>query len=199
MQRTIQPFNNYSDAQLWKEIKAGNVTCFDVLYHRHMPALTGQSYKMVNDLALAQDILQDVFTKLYLNRNSIAADTNIGAYLNTAVKHRCLNLLRDQLTRKKHHDALQTQLSGAVQEQPSMYNDTGLTNRVRQHIDNLPGKCREVFLLRYHEHLSYKAIAGQLRLSVKTVEKHISKAMHILRRELKDEHYVLIMMCMLTQ
>lgn len=148
---------------------------------------------------VTQDILQEVFTKLYLNKNSIAADTNIGAYLNTAVKHQSLNLLRDQLTRKKHHDAVALQQTEATEEQFAGYDHTGLKNKVNLHINNLPGKCREVFALRYYENLSYKAIADHLHLSVKTVEKHISKAMHILRQELKDEHYLLIITCLLTR
>lgn len=140
-----------------------------------------------------------MFTRLYLNKNSIAADANVGAYLNTAVKHQSLNLLRDQLTRKKHQDAVALQQEVAENNQSAGYDQVALKNKVSLTIHSLPGKCREVFALRYYDDLSYKAIADHLHLSVKTVEKHISKAMHILRQELKDEHYLLIIVSILLK
>lgn len=155
--------------------------------------LTNQAYRILKDVALTKDIVQEVFLKLYIKRNELPANINVVAYLHTAVKHKSLNLLRDQLTREKHH-AVILELSKDQEQgqQANLYEYTELKRKVNGSIDKLPEKCREVFMLNYYDHLSYKAIAEQLNISVKTVEKHIGKAFRILRQELGSEYYLML-------
>lgn len=186
-------YDHYTDTQLWEQVQAGNIACFDVLYHRLVVSLTNQAYRILKDLALTKDTIQEVFLKLYLKRNELPADMNVAAYLHTAVKHKSLNLLRDQLTRQKHHAVILEQASNEEHGQPTyFYENTELKRKVNGSIHKLPEKCREVFMLNYYENLPYKAIAEQLDISVKTVEKHISKAFRILRQELGGEYYLLL-------
>lgn len=156
-------------------------------------ALTNQAYRILKDLALTKDTVQEVFLKLYLKRNELPANLNVAAYLHTAVKHKSLNILRDQLTRQKHHAVILEQADNQAPDQPTyFYENTELKRKVNGSIDKLPEKCREVFMLNYYENLPYKVIADQLDISVKTVEKHISKAFRILRQELGSEYYLLL-------
>lgn len=186
-------YEHYTDTQLWEQIRAGNSACFDVLYHRLIVELTNQAYRILKDTALTKDTIQDVFLKLYIKRNELPANMNVGAYLHTTVKHKSLNLLRDQLTREKHHAViLELTKDQEYDQRANFYEYTELKRKVNGSIDKLPEKCREVFVLNYYERLPYKAIAEQLDISVKTVEKHISKAFRILRQELGSEHYLML-------
>lgn len=190
---SIIQYDHYTDTQLWEQVLAGNSACFDALYHRMVVALTNQAYRILKDVALTKDTVQEVFLKLYLKRNELPANLNVAAYLHTAVKHKSLNILRDQLTRQKHHAVILEQADNQAPDQPTyFYENTELKRKVNGSIDKLPEKCREVFMLNYYENLPYKVIADQLDISVKTVEKHISKAFRILRQELGSEYYLLL-------
>jgi RNA polymerase sigma-70 factor (ECF subfamily) len=76
---------------------------------------------------------------------------------------------------------------GEELSQPFPYENTELKNRIRAGIDTLPEKCRQAFMLNHYGSMSYKDIAREMGISVKTVEKHIGKALQVLRREMKQE------------
>jgi len=78
--------------------------------------------------------------------------------------------------------------------QPVQLEQHELKNRIARSINTLPQKCKEVFMLNYYGNMSYKTIAQEMGISVKTVEKHMSKALQVLRRELKEEHYLGILL-----
>jgi RNA polymerase sigma-70 factor (ECF subfamily) len=69
--------------------------------------------------------------------------------------------------------------------QPFPYEHTELKNRIRESINTLPEKCRQAFMLNHYDSMSYKDVAAEMGISIKTVEKHIGKALQVLRRELK--------------
>lgn len=168
-----------------------------MLYHRTVVDLTNKAYRILKDPALTKDTVQEVYFKMYLKRHDLPADINITAYLHTSVKHRSLNLLRDHLNRQKHHVLLLDQAKRQEQDQQTLpYENTELKRKVKGSIHKLPEKCRQVFMLNYYENLSYKAIAERLDISVKTVEKHISKAFRILRQELGSEYHFLLLVIM---
>jgi RNA polymerase sigma-70 factor (ECF subfamily) len=193
----INFYTHYTDLQLWEQIRANNNACFDQLYQRTVVGLTNQAYKILQDVDLTRDTIQDVFLKMYLKRNELPANLNITGYLHTAVKHKSLNLLRDQLIRQKHHAIILEQSISQEKSQPTdVYETTELKKMVQNSIQKLPHKCREAFMLNYYGNLPYKAIAEQLDISVKTVEKYISKAFRILRQELGSEHYLVLTVLM---
>lgn len=73
-----------------------------------------------------------------------------------------------------------------------------LKNRIRTSIDTLPEKCRQAFMLNHYGSMSYKDIAQEMGISVKTVEKHIGKAVQVLRNELKEEKLISVAVLLLS-
>lgn len=135
----------------------------------------------------AEEVVQEVFVSLWERRSELDITGSIDAYLHTAVRYRIYNRYRDYLKRKKTFlipglDDVDYQLAAA-----ELMEYRELESRVASAVGSLPAKCREVFLLSREEKLSHKMIAARLGISVNTVEKHIGKALQLLRIQLKNE------------
>lgn len=160
------------------------------MYRATVISLSNQAFRILKDREQVKDIIQDIFISLYLRRDELPGDVNISGYLNNAVKYKVSNQLRNKLLKENHHQVLIRQAHQQEVVQPVQLEQHELKNRIARSINTLPQKCREVFMLNYYGNMSYKTIAQEMGISVKTVEKHMSKALQVLRRELKEEHYL---------
>lgn len=184
--------SDHTTALLWQQIQQGNEQAFEQLYRASVLALTNQAYKLVKDEEVTKDILQDVFVSLYLRRKELPASMNVMGYLTNAVKFKVSAHIRDRLNKAPHHLTL---LHQQQQEELLPSDPLGgreLQQRIHAGIAGLPDKCRQAFMLSHYYSLSYKAIALEMGISVKTVEKHVSKALQVLRKELQEEQYLLM-------
>ncbi|HWV64878.1 RNA polymerase sigma-70 factor [Chitinophaga sp.] len=175
---------------MWQQARSGDTKAFEGLYQATVVSLSNQAFRILKDREQVKDIIQDVFTSLYLRRDELPGDVNISGYLNNAVKYKVSNQLRNKLLKENHHQVLIRQAHQQEVAQPVQLEQHELKTRIARSINTLPQKCREVFMLSYYDNLGYKAIAQEMGISVKTVEKHMSKALQVLRRELKEEHYL---------
>ena len=187
---------NNIEQRLWIAVQQGDKKAFELLYKRSVLHLTNHAYRIIKDEELVKDVLQEVYVSLYTKRNKLPDDLNVIGYLNNAVRYKISTILRDRLSKESHHLYLLRQTPFSESLQPDIYEKTEITNRVRAEIYTLPEKCRQAFELCHYDNLSYRAIAEKMGISVKTVEKHISKALHILRRELNEEQSVCLMIMM---
>ena len=135
----------------------------------------------MNDHKMAQDVVQDVFTKLWDKRDSLSIDSNEKSYLFQAVKNRSLEVLRKQKIDQKVStiDYKDLYVDGnEIDEQARKYMlKEFLYNSIRQ----LPPKCQDIFVMNKVNGLTYNEIALDLDISVKTVENQIGKAYRKLR------------------
>lgn len=140
-------------------------------------------YRILPDEVLVEDICQEVFLELWRRRSRLEVKTSLSAYLRRAAVNRTLNYLRDQkITFDEDSDELPltSQMTGVVQDLEAKE----MEELIDRAIDQLPERCRLVFVLsRFHE-MSYQQIADELDISVKTVENQISKALKYLRETL---------------
>jgi RNA polymerase sigma-70 factor (family 1) len=177
----------YTSHQLWAAIQQGDKNAFELLYDSTVIFLTSQAFSILKDRELVKDILQDVFVTLYTRRNELPAEMNVIGYLTNAVKYKVSTLLRDQLSRNTHHSTILQSELRASSSQSFPYENNELKNRIRASIETLPEKCRQAFMLNHYGSMSYKDIAQEMGISVKTVEKHIGKALQVLRNKLRTE------------
>ncbi len=143
--------------------------------------------KYTNDLDSAREIVHDVFVTLWEKRQEIDTDKQIKSYLFTSVYNRSLNYIRDNKKFDKNIEL--SELTKTVDESKKvedMMDSVVLNARIQQALQKLPEKCREVFILSRFKELKYAEIAQKLEISVKTVEAQMTKALKILREELKD-------------
>ena len=164
---------------------------FGVIYHL--------SLQYLHDEKVAEEIVQDSFMKLWEIRETLNDRFNIRNFLYTITKNNCLNYLRNQKTALRHQENLkylEMQFNYEALEKMGSYVEfEELRLKIDQAIASLPDELRETFLLSRFDELQYKEIAENLSVSIKTVEARMTKALKILRYELKD---YLTVICLIT-
>lgn len=169
--------------QRMKKIREGSIDSFRLMYLAYYSWLCSYIYKLTLDKALAEDLVQDVFTKLWERRRQIVVATNLKSYLFRS----CHNEFLQYVRKSKKHDslleALKIQTIYEVYELDSHEDEKQLQiEKLEALINQLPPKCREVFIKSKYEQLKYKEIATEMGISVKTVEAQMSKALLFLRK-----------------
>ena len=158
---------------------------FEDLFKKQYAFVCTILFKYVGDKSKVEDIAQEIFTELWLKRDQIQIHTSLQAYLRRMAISRALNYIRDT---KKHDwdelDPFREGMADAVYQQPEVIQqieEEELKTRLNRGIEELPEKCRVIFMMSRYDELSYAEIAGELNISIKTVENQIGKALKYLR------------------
>jgi RNA polymerase sigma-70 factor (ECF subfamily) len=159
---------------------------FEKLFREHFKALCYFARKYLGDLDSSKEIVHSVFIRIWENRSQFDWDKPAKSYLFTSVYNRSMNFIRDN--RKfaaGDPDELREEITDTAAFSDNM-EVAELEDRIKSALQRLPEKCREVFEMNRFEGKKYAEIAGKLNISVKTVETQMSKALKILKDELKD-------------
>lgn len=163
------------------------------LFHEHFTPLVYFAQKYLGDLDASKDIVHNVFVKIWENRHEFEFEKPAKSYLFTAVYNRSMNAIRDN---KKFSNSDNDDVHTAILEQGE-FSDTmevsELEGKINSVIESLPEKCKQIFKLNRFEGKKYAEIADELNISVKTVEAQMSKALKVLKQELKDYIYVFML------
>jgi len=166
-------------------------TLYEELFRTYYSSLCYFARKYIPDIDTCKDIVHVVFVNIWEKREEFDFGKPAKSYLYTSVYNRCMNAIRD---RKKFAVSDLSESIHAVEEtviDPDNIETAELESRIWQGIQLLPEKCREVFLLNRFEEKKYAEIADHLRISVKTVEAQMSKALKMLRDHLADYLHLL--------
>jgi RNA polymerase sigma-70 factor (ECF subfamily) len=189
MPETYLLYANMSDLHLFTLVKQNDRNAFAEIYNRYWAGLMNAAYRRLQSRQKAEDIIQDIFISLYQKRETLDITVSLKAYLYQALKFKILNILRDEFNRASCQKDLFVKEIG--KNDSSEYLEVrDLNRRIGRVLSLLPDKCRHVFLLSRQENLSNKDISSGLNISVSTVEKHIVKALKILRADLRSEQYL---------
>jgi RNA polymerase sigma-70 factor (ECF subfamily) len=169
-----------------------DLTDFDQVYRKYWSELFDVAYKRIQSIEKAEEIIQDLFVELWEKKEQIEIRESLEAYLFGALKFRILNYMRHEKMRESHLQVIREDVVKTTNnlEEEVYIND--LESAYRNQVNNLPEKCRAAFELSRQEQLSFKEIAVRLNVSVNTVEKHIGKALRVLRLHLKDFTFSLL-------
>lgn len=158
---------------------------FESLFKNHFAPLCYYAQKFIYDEDASREIVHDIFVKIWEGIENIDNEKPIKSYLYTAVRNRCFNYIRDN--KKFNKDAeINDTLSGNEWQDTSSMEQEETESRVWNAINELPEKCREIFIMSRFDELKYNEIALKKELSVKTVEAQMSKALKHLRNRLSD-------------
>ena len=165
-----------------------NSELFDDLFRQYSKPLFYYAVKFVDDEA-ARDIVQDVFVKLWSNQ-TIIIKQSFNSLLFTMVRNSCLQHLEKLKVRHKYLEStkllLQEEELRFYMEEKTSLIEQELENKLTEVLENLPERCRQIFKLSRFENKKNREIAEELDISVKAVEKQITKALATIRSEMKD-------------
>ena len=152
------------------------------VFRRYYTPLGRTVNRMVNDPQATDDILQDVFLKIWHNRQNLSFTYSIKSYLYRAAINAALNYLEKSKRTVGLEDGEYAEPTAEVAEDALHLRE--VESRVQAAIDTLPPACKTIFVLSRYEEMSYKEIAESMQISVKTVENQMGKALRQLKQHL---------------
>ncbi|WP_316825863.1 RNA polymerase sigma-70 factor [Pedobacter miscanthi] len=176
-----------SGQHLIEIIEKNRTSVFTQFYSSYFQKLLLASDKYVKDVFVTEEIVQDIFLKIWENPYHISEVKSIKSYLYKSVINASINYVNRQKNIEQHHLKL---VAGFSDEYVRDLDDENeMIVLLHSEIERLPVQCRKVFKLSRFEQLKYKEIASQLGISERTVENHIGNALKILReRFMNDEN-----------
>jgi len=173
----------------WFEgVRTGDEAAFESLFRAYAGPLHAFAYSYVGSQVAAQEIVQDLFARMWERRETIETPRSAYAYLFSATRNRAISYLRSRraehsfLARALHAAGTRDAPAGAPQERE--LEAESLAEALDQAVKELPPRCREVFALTRNQQLSHAQVAEVLGISPKTVQVHMGRALALLRQKL---------------
>lgn len=165
-----------------REFAGGQEKAFRFIYEKHTPALRYFAAKYVDDDAVIDDIVQDVFVSLWEKRTDFESENALKSFLYTSVRNNCLNMIRHQGVKNRYAEVV-------YREEPKEsfldhILEAEIFELLSEVFNELPPACREVYRLSL-EGKKHEEIAEELKITVNTVKKHKNNANHYMRERLK--------------
>src|ERR1035437_395789 len=171
---------------LVEKLKGSDKSAFSSLFTAYYSDLVMFAITFLKDLDSSEEIVQDVFLKLWEDREVIIVTTTLKSFLLKLIQNRCLDCLRHAKVINSHHDTV-------INSSPLLECDTEnyilrseIEKIVQKALDKIPEEIAEPFKLNRYEGLKYREIAEKMHVSNRTIEVRVGKVLQILRNELKD-------------
>lgn len=161
---------------------------FRLLYASFYDRLILFATQLLGDAEEAADIVQECFVDFWVNRRFDKLRGSLEHYLFSAVKHGCLNCLRNARRREDKHEWIREKLYDDTQEVASE-----LIEKLYQTIEALPEDRRRILHMVCMEGMKYQDVANQLGISVNTVKTQMGRSLQFLRKELKKDEYLTLL------
>ena len=181
----MSPFKDHTDQQLLASIKLDDDNAFVELYNRHSRKVRALAFSKVNSLEATQEIVQDIFSDIWERRHSLDIQA-VPNYLSIAVKYRVINLVKSQVSFRKHSNLYKAFVKLSEEETLETVQFHDLSEALEESVQKLPEKTQLVFRLNRLEGKSIPEIATKLNLSEKAIRYHISRSLKELRFHLKE-------------
>ena len=173
--------------ELLIRLKNGDMLAFDQIYELYSHKLFSFVFRILKDEAEADDVVQEVFVKIWESRERLDDYKLLNSYIFTIAYNNSIDLIRKKINNTKYLEHLK--ISATINFTPSIvsqieYNE--LNKEVEKLVSNLPERQKQVYLLHREEGLTYPEIAERLGISKNTVENHMVKALKYLRHNLDN-------------
>lgn len=166
-------------------LKDGDKAVFEQLFRSYYPELCRYSLRFVHDPLVAEEVIQELFFKIWTRREELIINTSLRNYLYKAAYNHSLNFIRHREMHRRYFDYIGFEVdemtSGELAD-----SDGELSVQVHKALLKLPEKRREIFMMSRFEGLKYHEIAEKLGIHIKTVETQMTRALEFLRDYLKE-------------
>lgn len=177
------------DKDLLKKAASGDEIAFRDLYDKWQPPLSAFIFKISRSKELTAEIIQDVFLKIWMNREFLADVDNFKSYLYVVCRNHAINTFRKAMRELRYHQTLEKSDIREVADETEE-NDFFNLSVIDHAINQLPPRQKEVYLLHRHERLTYQQIALKLNIGRESVKTHIDLAVRSITKHLKERAMV---------
>ncbi|AWO00292.1 RNA polymerase subunit sigma-24 [Chitinophaga alhagiae] len=182
-----------SEQALLADVASGNSSAFRALYEHWYPFLDTHIFRITTSKPLTQEIVQDVFLKIWEARETLHNIRSFKAYLLVVSKNHALNALQ-KLAAEHRNQERWAREQPPVQDAPPFY-----YSLIDEAIDRLTDRQKEVYLLHRHQRLTYKEIAGRLGIGRETVKYHLEVATAAISRYVQHRLAMMAALILLLQ
>lgn len=168
-----------SDLELIKQLHLGSEAALASMFHKYWQPLFVAAFNVLKDKDACEDIIQEIFVTIWDRHEELEIRSSLKAYLFSSMRYEVYRQIKAGNVREDIFDQIYLRLQAPIPDDNIEYKE--LLAKVNAIVDALPVRCREVYQLSREEQLSHKEIAERLQISPKTVENHITKALHHLR------------------
>ena len=175
-----------NETVLVERLQKRDEAVFEHVFKSNFRSLHLYAFTMLKDEAAAEEMVQNVFYKLWERAHNLSIAGSIRAYLYRAVHNESLNYLKHVKVRTQHHGHISRSMDQSPEAASKKIHLTELEEHLHQALNELPEQCRTIFQLSRFGGLRYKEIADRLEISAKTVENQMGKALRLLRLKLVE-------------
>lgn len=174
------------DNEIIRRIREGDKGQFEILFRSSYSALVKYAKSLVKDHDTAEEIVQDLFFRLWQDKEKINIESSLNGYLFRSVHNKCLHFIEHRKVVLKHSEEISSKEEEFPENPSEILQHKELQERIAGILERLPERCGKIFSMNRFDGFKYSEIAEKLGISVKTVEADMSKALKEFRSELKE-------------
>jgi len=179
--------------ELFDQVKAGDQKAYELMFSIYFARLNDFAKHVVKDNIISQDIVLEVFLKIWENRSKIES-LNLEAFLFRLVRNGCIDYIKHiKVVNNRMHEIEVTAKYEElyridfVGNEPYILIEQELKNKIEKTVQSLPNRCREVFILSRIDGLKNKEIAEKLNINIKNVERHLNRALQSFYKNFSED------------
>lgn len=176
-------YDDPSDVELWNKIKCSDERAFNLLFARYAPILINHGYNKYRDRELSKDFTQDIFIKLWDNRETQEFNSTLKQFLYVSFRNSFFNNFKRQDVKDRYMESLLHFSNGESCHADHLICEKELALQIEKEIEELPERMRQVFILKYKYDYSYKVIAEMQGITISTAKKHYYNATGTLKKK----------------
>lgn len=175
----------HTEKELLEKLKAGDPLAFEILFYKYRSKIKGFVTKLVPTQIDPDEIVQEVFVRVWLKKETIEPEKNFQSYLFSITKNLVIDHLKSAVNRKLYFVGEHFQQDLVTEEESDNYLSADAEEKISTLIQQIPERRREIFCLSRFEGLTYQQIADKLNISENTVDSQIRNALNFLRKEFR--------------
>jgi RNA polymerase sigma-70 factor (ECF subfamily) len=167
-------------------IRKGDIKQFETLFRSSYASLVKYARTIIKDQDTAEEIVQDLFFRLWQDKEKIKIESSLNGYLFRSVHNRCLHYIEHLKVIERHEHEMSLEKESRSESPADILQYKELQAKIARTIEKLPERCGQIFCMNRFEGLKYSEIAEKLSISIKTVEANMGRALKEFRKALAE-------------
>jgi RNA polymerase sigma-70 factor (ECF subfamily) len=172
------------DTDITWRIRNGDIGQFESLFRSSYVSLVRYAKTLIKDHDTAEEIVQDLFFRLWQDKEKLNIESSLNGYLFRSVHNKCLHYIEHNKVVERHAEEMLYHQSESQETPSDILNYKELQEKIASILERLPERCGKIFTMSRFEGLKYSEIAEKLSVSIKTVEANMGRALKEFRKEL---------------